>query len=117
MRWIIVTTCIWLCACAYEPPAFDEVEVGLQEFTEYSDGYARIGRVVLAIENVSAAPIYSATVSLRLETSGRSYYTTVYDDRGVPPKTKVFITVEFSYLALEERAEAAGVTILDTYFF
>ena len=116
MKWIIINICIWLCACSYESPVFEEVEVGVQEFAEYLDGYSRIGRVVLVIENISAVPIYSATVSLRLETSSRSYYTTIHDDRGVPPETKIYVTVEFSYLSPDERADSTGVAITDTYF-
>jgi hypothetical protein len=116
MKWYIVITCICLCACSSEAPVFDGVEVDVQEFDEYVDGYARIGRVVLSIENTSVVPIYSAMVSLRLETSGGRYYTTVHDDRGVPPKTRIYVTVEFTYLSAEERADPTGVAITDTYF-
>ena len=95
---------------------FDDALITVEDFIEYGDEYGRVGRVILSVENFTVAPIYSAAISLRLETNIRFYYTTVYDERGIPPHMKVFIAVEFAYISPEERSSVSGVAVTDSYF-
>ena len=90
--------------------------VSVEDFVEYGDETGRIGRIVLCVHNRTEIPVYSAALSLELETDSRHYYTTVHDDRGVPPAMKIFIVVEFVYISPEERANIGGVTVADSYF-
>ena len=108
-------SCIF--ACSTEPGVFNDVIVEVEDFAEYNDGYGNVGRVVLGVENSGVVPIYSASISLRLETDRHSYYTTVRDESGIPPETKVYITVEFTYLSPGERATETGIVITDSFFY
>lgn len=114
MKYSILLAVVCFAACARTLP--DAVSVEIADFAEYNDGYSGVGRVVLIIKNPTAVPVYSAAISLRLETGERCYYTTVYDDRGVPPETEVYITVEIAYLSPAERAIEGGAQITASFF-
>ena len=116
MKRIAIWAVVCLGACAVRPEIYDEIFIEIEDFSEYVDEYGRVGRVVLSVMNTTNSPIYSGTISLRLKTDGGAYYTTIHDEDGVPPDTKVFLTVEFFYLAPEEHSSASEVTIID-YFF
>ena len=107
---------ICLAGCSSETPYNPNVSVSVENFTEYGDEYGRIGRIVLSVHNRSEIPVYSAALSLDFETDSRHYYTTVHDDRGVPPSMKIFIVVEFAYISPDERASISGVTVTDSFF-
>ena len=116
MKPLLLLVTMWLAACSHDPAFYPDVSVTVEDFAEYGDEYGRIGRIVLSVHTRTEVPVYSATLSLELETDSRHYYTTVHDDRGVPPAMKVFIVVEFVYILPDERASISGVTVADSFF-
>jgi hypothetical protein len=116
MKRAILVFSALLCACATDTPFFDDIVISVKDFTEYGDEYGRIGRIVLSVENPTLVPVYTAAISLSLATDTRSYYTTIHDERGIPPGMEVFLVVEFVYLSGEERANISKVSITGSYF-
>ncbi|MBN1685088.1 MAG: hypothetical protein JW852_00460 [Spirochaetales bacterium] len=117
MKRIIAVLGVLLCACAADTPVFDDIVITVGDFAEYGDDYCRAGRVILSIENPTPVPVCGAAISLSLATNNRCYYTTVHDERGIPPGMEVFIAVEFVYISAEERADISGVSVIGSYFF
>ncbi len=107
---------VCLIACSPEASFYPDVAVTVEDFAEYGDEYGRIGRIVLGVHNRADTPVYSTALSLEFETDSRHYYTTVHDERGIPPKMKIFIVVEFAYISPDERANITGVTVTDSFF-
>jgi hypothetical protein len=93
-----------------------DVSVSVVDFIEYGDAYGKIGRVVIGVRNQRDVPVYTTSISLKIETDQHEYYTTVFDDRGVPPGMKIFIVVEVAYISPEESSIPDGVEITDTYY-
>ncbi len=116
MKLMLAVLMVCLATCSAETPYYPDVSVSVEDFVEYGDETGRIGRIVLCVHNRTEIPVYSAALSLEFETDSRHYYTTVHDDRGVPPAMKIFIVVEFVYISPEERANIGGVTVADSYF-
>jgi hypothetical protein len=116
MKPLLLLIAMWLAGCSPNPAFSPDVAVTVEDFAEYGDEYGRIGRIVLSLHNRTEVPIYSAAFSLELETDSRHYYTTMHDDRGIPPAMKVFIVVEFVYILPDERGSISGVTVTDSFF-
>ena len=92
------------------------MSVSIEDFTQYGDADGRVGRVVLSLHNTSEIPLYTASLSLELQTDAHRYFTTVHDERGIPPGMKVFIVVEFLYISPSEHATIEDVTLTDSSF-
>ena len=116
MKALLLLGMVWLTACSPGTAFNPDVSVVVEDFTEYGDEYGRIGRIVLSARNLSDIPVYSASLSLEFETDQRRYYTTVYDDRGIPPAMKIFIVVEFGYISPDEQGSISGVSLIDSSF-
>ena len=116
MKILPLIMAVTLCACLPKTPFEHDVSVSIDDFTEFGDEYSRIGRIVIGVKNHMEVPVYTTSISIQLKTDGHAYYTTVYDDRGVPPGMKIFLVVEMVYISPEESATLSGVTITDVNF-
>ena len=114
MRRLLVLAVIVMVACSNEPVKPD-VKADVETYAEYDDGFSKIGMVTLRLENASNYPVYTVAVSVTLKTDQRSYHRTVYDDRGIPPETVIWLSLEFSYIDYEETAALEGVSIDDVF--
>jgi hypothetical protein len=59
--------------------------------------------------------VYAFTVSVSLKTDKNSYFKTMYDDRGIPPGTAIWLNIEFVYFDADETAAAKDVAIGDLH--
>ncbi len=116
LKTIVVLLVFLIASCDPIVPASPAVSVSVAEIGEFDDGYAMFCRVTVRAENTGSIPVVRSTVSVELATDKASYFRTFYDDRGIPPATSIFFSVEFELLSIDEIINKDSVKVHDWFF-
>jgi hypothetical protein len=116
MRYAAVFLTLLIVACTGAGIEKTQVTASVENLTEFDDGYTKIANVAIKLDNTSNVPVFSFTIAVELETNRRIYYRTIYDDRGVPPHTVIWLTIDFAYIDTEEEAKLEDIRISGFYF-
>lgn len=116
VKFFLIGFAICLAGCTPSILTVSDVTVSIEDFVQYGDESGKIGRIAISLHNTSEIPLYSALLSIELQTDAQRYFATVRDDRGILPGMKVFVVVEFLYLSSTENATIEDVTLVGSSF-